>query len=80
MTNPAPDSIAPSLAFLEQLAHEAVSTLPDPFREPATHIRLRVEEFPADEMLEELGIDDAGDVWSGGRAVAVVTGHLDWAA
>ena len=42
MTNPSPDSIAPSLAFLEQLAHEAISTLPDPFREPATHIRLRV--------------------------------------
>lgn len=62
MTNPAPDSIAPSLAFLEQLAHEAISTLPDPFREPATHIRLRVEEFPADEMLEELGIDDAFDL------------------
>ena len=62
MTNPAPDSIAPSLAFLEQLAHEAVSTLPDTFREPATHIRLRVEEFPADGMLEELGIDDAFDL------------------
>ena len=29
MTNPAPDSIAPSLAFLEELALEAISTLPD---------------------------------------------------
>jgi predicted Zn-dependent protease with MMP-like domain len=52
MTNPSPDSLAPSLAFLEALAHEAVATLPDPFR-------LRVEEMPDDEMLEELGIDDA---------------------
>jgi predicted Zn-dependent protease with MMP-like domain len=59
MTNPSPDSLAPSLAFLEALAHEAVATLPDPFRDPATQVRLRVEEMPDDEMLEELGIDDA---------------------
>ena len=62
MTNPSPDSIAPSLALIEQLAHEAVSTLPAPFREPATHIRIRVEEFAEDEMLEELGVDDAFDL------------------
>ena len=62
MTNPSSNSIAPSLAFLEQLAHEAISTLPDPFREPATHIRLRVEDFPQEEMLEELGIEDAFDL------------------
>ena len=59
MTNPSPDSIAPSLALIEQLAHEAISTLPAPFREPATHIRLRIEEFPDDEMLDELQVDDA---------------------
>ncbi len=58
MTNPAPSSIAPSLALIEQLAHEAISTLPAPFREPATHIRLRVEDFPEDEMVEELGLND----------------------
>lgn len=58
MSNPAPESIAPSLALLEQLAHEAISTLPAPFREPATHILLRIEDFPADEMVEELGLND----------------------
>jgi predicted Zn-dependent protease with MMP-like domain len=58
MTDPAPDSIAPSLAVLEQLAHEAILTLPAPFREPATQIRLRVEEFPDDEVVESLGLDD----------------------
>lgn len=58
MTNPSPDSIAPSLALLEQLAHEAISTLPEPFREPATHIRLRIEEFPDEDILDELQIDD----------------------
>jgi predicted Zn-dependent protease with MMP-like domain len=59
MTNPTPDTIAPSLALIEQLAHEAISTLPDPFREPATHIRLRIEEFPDEDTLDELQIDDA---------------------
>ena len=58
MTNPSPDSIAASLALIEQLAHEAISTLPAPFREPATHIRLRIEDFPDDEMVEGLGLDD----------------------
>ena len=58
MTHPAPDSIAPSLAFMEQLAHEAVATLPAPFREPATHVRLRIEDFPTDELLEALDLTD----------------------
>lgn len=58
MTNPAPDSIAPTLAQIEQLAHEAIATLPDPFREPATLVRLRIEDFAEDEMVEELGLND----------------------
>jgi len=58
MTNPSPDSIAPSLAYLEQLAHEAISTLPTPFREPATCIHLRIEDFADDAMVEELGLND----------------------
>lgn len=62
MTNPSPDSIAPSLALLEQLAHEALSTLPEPFRAPASLIHIRVEDFPEDEMLDELGVDDAFDL------------------
>jgi len=59
MTNPPPDSIAPSLGLIEQLAHEAVSTLPAPFREAATQVRLRIEEFADDEMLEALDLTDA---------------------
>ncbi|MCX7287660.1 MAG: metallopeptidase family protein [Rhodobacterales bacterium] len=58
MTNPSPDSIAPSLALIEQLAHEAVSTLPAPFREPATLVHLRIEDFASDEVVEELGLND----------------------
>ncbi len=59
MTHPLPETIAPSLALVEQLAHEAVSNLPAPFREPATHVRIRIEDFPPDEMLEALDLTDA---------------------
>ena len=62
MTNPAPDSLAPTLAFIEQLAHETISTLPEVFREAATHVRLRVEDFADDDMLEALGVDDGFDL------------------
>ena len=30
------------------------------------------------DAIIELQVDDAGDVWSGGRAVTVVEGELDW--
>ncbi|MFZ1468398.1 MAG: metallopeptidase family protein [Paracoccaceae bacterium] len=59
MTNPSPDTIAPSLALIEQLAHEAISTLPEPWRVPATQVVLRIEDFPADEMLEAMDLTDA---------------------
>lgn len=59
MTNPAPDSFAPSLSLIEQMAHDAVAALPDPFREPASHVRLRIEDFPADDLLEALDLSDA---------------------
>jgi predicted Zn-dependent protease with MMP-like domain len=62
MTNPAPDSLAPTLGYIEQLAHEAISILPQIFREPATHVRLRVEDFADDDMLEALGVDDGFDL------------------
>jgi predicted Zn-dependent protease with MMP-like domain len=59
MTNPSPESIAPSLALIEGLARETIATLPEPWRGPATLVVLRVEDFPADEMLEALGLHDA---------------------
>jgi predicted Zn-dependent protease with MMP-like domain len=58
MTNPTPDSIAPSLALIEGLAREAIATLPEPWRGPATEVVLRVEDFPADELLEAMDLND----------------------
>ena len=58
MTNPSPDTIAPSLELIEQLAHEAISTLPEPWRTPATQVVLRIEDFAADEILEAMDLND----------------------
>ncbi|MCL4066670.1 metallopeptidase family protein [Pseudomonas sp. GX19020] len=58
MTNPSPDAIAPSLDLIESLAREAVATLPEPWRLPATHVVLRVEDFAPEEMLEAMDLND----------------------
>jgi predicted Zn-dependent protease with MMP-like domain len=49
---------APDAAVIERLALAAVAALPPPWRAAAAEVALRVEEFPSDEMLEELGIED----------------------
>ncbi|MCB6178220.1 metallopeptidase family protein [Rhodobacter sp. Har01] len=62
MTNPAPDSIAPSLDLIETLAREAVATLPEPWRGPATQVVLRVEDFPSDDILQAMDLEDPFDL------------------
>ncbi len=59
MTQPAPDTVAPSLSVIEQLAHDAIAALPTPFRIPATAIRLRVEDFAPDDLLDLMDLSDA---------------------
>lgn len=58
MTHASPQTLAPDLALIEQFAHEAVATLPEPWREAATHIRLRIEDFPPDDILDAMQIED----------------------
>lgn len=56
------DLLAPDLAAIEALARAAIAALPDPWRGPAAAVALAVEDFPSDEMLEEMGIEDAFDL------------------
>ena len=58
MSNPSPDTIAPSLELIEQLARDAVLALPEPWRSPATQVLLRVEEFATEDILEAMDLDD----------------------
>ena len=58
MPYPDPNTLAPDAALIEALALTAIDALPEAYRAAAKAIVLRVEEFPTDEMVESLGIDD----------------------
>lgn len=49
---------APDTAFIEALAQAAIASLPEVFREATSHIALRVEDFVADQYLEDMGLED----------------------
>ena len=51
-----------SSARFERVAQATVDGLPDAFREPASAVVLCVAEWPAQDMLDELGIDDPLDL------------------
>ncbi len=50
---------APSLDDFAALAQAALDDLPQPFRGLVANLRLRVADFPEEEMLDDLGIEDA---------------------
>lgn len=49
---------APDLDSLAAMAAIAVKGFPEPFRSHAENVALRVEDWPHDDMLAELDIDD----------------------
>jgi predicted Zn-dependent protease with MMP-like domain len=49
---------APSLDDFAALAQAAFRALPQPFRRLAGEVRMQVEDFADDAVLEELGLDD----------------------
>lgn len=53
---------APTLAEIETLAAAAWQRLPGEFREMCGDLVIRVEDFPPDEVLQELGIDSPFDL------------------
>lgn len=58
MTQTPQTAIAPDLNLIEQLAHGAISTLPPAFRAAATAIRLRIEDFAPDDILQAMDLAD----------------------
>ncbi|QYZ70236.1 metallopeptidase family protein [Neotabrizicola shimadae] len=54
-----PEALAPDLALIEGLARDAVLSLPEPYRAAALHVALRIEDFPPDEILEAMDLNDA---------------------
>ena len=55
-------TFAPDAAEIERLADLAIARLPDDFRRHLEGVVLRVEEFAAEDVLEELGIEDPFDL------------------
>ena len=53
-----PFGIAPSLDDMEALARDALARLPEPFATYLKDVVLVVEDFPSEEMLDQLGIED----------------------
>ena len=53
---------SPTLAEIETLAEAAFSRLPQAFREMAQDVIVRIEDFPTDEVLDELGIASEYDL------------------
>jgi predicted Zn-dependent protease with MMP-like domain len=52
-------TFAPDAAEIERLADAAIARLPQGFRQHLTNVVLRVEDYADDEVLEQLGIEDA---------------------
>ena len=50
---------APDAGEMEALARAAVAALPAAFADAAAAVALKVDEFPPDAVLDELGIEDA---------------------
>jgi len=51
------DKHAPSLAEFEEMADAAFKRLPDRFREMCGDLVIRIEDFPADDVLEQMKIE-----------------------
>jgi predicted Zn-dependent protease with MMP-like domain len=56
------DQKAPSLAELEAMAHEIFERLPQRFRELCEDVIIRVDDFPTDDVLDELEAETEFDL------------------
>jgi predicted Zn-dependent protease with MMP-like domain len=56
------ESKAPSLAEMETMAHEVFARLPGHFRAMCVGVILRVDDFPTDEVLEEMEAESEFDL------------------
>lgn len=59
MSDPRSWGRAPSLDEFAELAERAFAALPEGFRKLAGEVVFRIDDFPPDEVLDELGIEDS---------------------
>ncbi|RYE67299.1 MAG: Zn-dependent protease, partial [Rhizobiaceae bacterium] len=56
------DRHAPTISTFESLALEAYSHLPDEFRKLTTNLTIEVEEFPDDDVFEDMALETPFDL------------------
>nr|RAV90560.1 Zn-dependent protease [Aerococcus tenax] len=56
------DRKAPTLADFERMADEAFGRLPEYFRARCKDLVIRVEDFPDEEVMEEMGLESPFDI------------------
>jgi predicted Zn-dependent protease with MMP-like domain len=66
---------APSLDDIAGIGEAAFQALPEAFRKLAGEVVFRVDDFPSDEVLDELGIEDAFGLTGLYQGLAI--GHRD---
>lgn len=57
-----PDAKAPDLAAMEDMAHEMFALLPESFRKLCEGVIIRVDDFPTDDVLQELKAETEFDL------------------
>jgi predicted Zn-dependent protease with MMP-like domain len=65
---------SPSLAEFEQLADAAFAALPAEFRRLCDGVTIRVEDFPDDETLREMGVSSPFDLLGLFRGIGLAQG------
>ena len=65
---------APSLAEMEDLARTAFARLPDAFRALCRDLVIRVDDFPDDETLREMGCESEFDLLGLFRGIGLAQG------
>jgi predicted Zn-dependent protease with MMP-like domain len=53
---------APTLADLEELAAEAYARLPESFRALTGDLVIQIDDFPTDEVVEDMGLESPFDI------------------
>ncbi|HXP75285.1 MAG TPA: metallopeptidase family protein [Stellaceae bacterium] len=66
-----PFSQAPSLADIEALAERAMGTIPAELKRQLGNVVIRVDEFPDEEVEEEMGLESPFDILGLYRGVAL---------
>ena len=66
-----PEAVAPSLEAIERLAEAAYRRIPLRLRQHVQNVVIRVEEFPDDDTLDEIGLESPFDLMGLYRGVGM---------